>query len=82
MIMNRHIMASIMLLLILLTGCNNQNTERNEFSVWANNENMNDDLRESLFKCLDEEEIEYQVDDKKNVLIKNNDIEKAVNRCS
>lgn len=81
MIINRRIMVSIMLL-ILLTGCNNQNTERHDFSVWAKNENMNDELRESLFKCLDDEEIVYQVDDKKNVLIKNNDIEKAVNRCS
>lgn len=69
-------------LLILITGCNQQKDDNNEFFVYAHNENMNDELRESLFKCLNTEEIEYKVDNDKNVLIKKKDSDLAVARCS
>lgn len=69
-------------LLILITGCNQQKDDNNEFFVYAHNENMNDELRESFFKCLNTEEIEYKVDNDKNVLIKKKDSDLAVARCS
>lgn len=59
-----------------------QKDDNNEFFVYAHNENMNDELRESLFKCLNTEEIEYRVDNDKNVLIKKKDSDLAVARCS
>lgn len=67
---------------ILITGCNQQKDDNNEFFVYAHNENMNDELRESLFKCLNTEEIEYKVDNDINVLIKKKDSDLAVARCS
>lgn len=70
------------MLLSIFTSCNQQNTTQNEFVVYANHENMNDELRESLFKCLNNEEIEYQVDSEKNILIKKKNTEHAVVRCS
>jgi ABC-type uncharacterized transport system auxiliary subunit len=71
-----------LILLFLITGCNQQNDNNNEFFVFAHNENMSDELRESLFKCLNTEEIEYKVDNDKNVLIKKKDSDLAVARCS
>lgn len=70
------------LLLSIATSCNQKNTTQNEFVVYANHENMNDELRESLFKCLNTEEIEYQVDSDKNVLIQKKNTEHAVASCS
>ncbi len=52
------------------------------FFIFANNENMNDELREYLFKCLNTEGIEYRVDKDKNVLIQEKDSDLAVVRCS
>lgn len=73
----KRIIVSI-LILSLVTGCNRQD----EFVIFTNHENMNEELRESLFKCLNTEEIIYQVDDNNNVLIMHKDIEHAVIRCS
>lgn len=42
---------------------------------------MKVELRESLFICLNTEEIIYQVDNANNVLIKNKDVDHAVTRC-
>lgn len=72
----------VIMLLSIMTSCNQQNTTQNEFVVFANHENMNDELRESLFECLNAEDIEYQVDSDKNVLIKKTNTEHAVVRCS
>jgi hypothetical protein len=69
-------------LLSLITSCNQQNTTNNKFVVYAHHENMNDELRKSLFKCLNTEKIEYQVDSDKNVLIKKKNIDHAVVHCS
>jgi len=71
-----------MLLLSLVTACNQQKVDKDEFVVFAHQENMNDELRESLFICLNTEEIIYQVDNDNNVLIKNKDVDHAVTRCS
>lgn len=68
--------------LSLVTACSQHNSEQDEFVVFAHHENMNDELRESLFKCLANEEILYRVDNDKNVLIKNKDVDHAVIRCS
>lgn len=70
------------ILLSLVTSCNQQNTEQDEFVVFADHQNMNDELRESLFNCLTSEEIMYQVDNDKNVLIKKKDVNHAVMHCS
>jgi PBP1b-binding outer membrane lipoprotein LpoB len=72
----------IIFFLFLFTGCSQNSTEQETFVIWASNENMNDELREALFNCLDNEKIEYQVDNEKNVLIKNKDVNEAVARCS
>ncbi|WP_202077961.1 hypothetical protein [Caldalkalibacillus salinus] len=78
---NRRVLVTIFLL-SLFTGCNQQNDKSNGFFVFAKNENMNNELRESLFKCLNTEEIEYKVDKDKNVIIQKKDSELAVARCS
>lgn len=70
------------MLLSVVTACNQQNPEQDKFVIFAHHENMNDKLRESLSICLNTEEITYQVDDDKNVLIKNKDVDHAVMRCS
>lgn len=79
--MNRQIFLSV-LLLIVLTGCHQQNPVRDEFTIYAYDENMGAESREYLYKCLATKEIEYQVDDERNVLIQNKDVEHAVIRCS
>ncbi|MGO4890641.1 hypothetical protein ACJ2A9_23145 [Anaerobacillus sp. MEB173] len=66
-------------LLIFITGCNQQN---NDFFVFADHKNMNNELRQSLIKCLNTEEIEYKLDSDENVLIKKKDSDLAVARCS
>jgi hypothetical protein len=58
------------LLLSLITACNHQNADEDKFVGFAHHENMNNELRESLFKCLNAIKIEYKVDNDKNVLIK------------
>ncbi|MDM5248266.1 MULTISPECIES: hypothetical protein [unclassified Lysinibacillus] len=73
---------ALMLLLSFVTACNQQKVDKDEFVVFAHQENMNDELRESLFICLNTEEIIYQVDNDNNVLIKNKDVDHAVTRCS
>jgi len=70
------------LLLSLVTACNQQKVNQDEFVVFAHHENMNNELRESLFICFNTEEIIYQVDNDNNVLIKNKDVNHAVTRCS
>lgn len=65
--------------LIFVSGCNQQN---NEFFVFADDENMNEELRQSLIQCLNTEEIQYKVDSQQNVLIKQKDSNLAVTRCS
>lgn len=66
----------------LVTGCNQRDADQYEFVVFAHHENMNDELRSSLFKCLNTEKVEYQVDDDKNVLVKKKDVDHAVMSCS
>ncbi len=72
----------LILMLILISGCTQHSNSGNEFLIYAHHENMNDELRESLFKCLIAEEIEYKIDRDKNVLIKKKDLKPAVARCS
>ncbi len=69
-------------LLLLITGCSQQNNADSKFAVFANNENLNNESRETLLQCLDTEDIDYKLDNDKNVLIKNNDIDIASARCS
>jgi hypothetical protein len=66
-------------LLLLITGCNQRD---NDFIVFADHENLPDESRVSLIKCLNTEGIEYKVDSEENVLIKKKNSELAVSRCS
>lgn len=66
-------------LLIFITGCNQQN---NDFFVFADHTNMNNESAQSLIHCLNTEKIEYKLDRDENVLIKKKDSKAAVARCS
>ena len=59
---------------LLLIACNNPEDE--EYFIYSSN------FTDQLIKCLDNEGVEFKLDDDKNVLIKNKDNEKAVMRCA
>lgn len=58
----------------LLIACNNPEDEA--YFIYSSN------FTGQLIECLDDEGIEYKLDDDKNVLIKNKDNQKAVMRCA
>lgn len=71
----------LLLVVVIVTGCS-KNKSVDDYIIYSNHVNSSDELRVNLFKCLEKEDIEYQVDDEKNVLIKKKDNEKAVMGCS
>lgn len=69
--------ASILIILFipsLLIACNNLEDE--EYIIYSSN------FTDQLIECLDNEGVEYKLDDDENVLIKKKDNEKAVMRCA
>lgn len=68
--------------MIVAVGCSKQNVAHEEFFIFANYENMNNELIQSLCDCLENQGIEYIIDNENNVLIKRKDSGLAVTECS
>ena len=73
---------SIILCLSLLSGCNNEKRVEGTYVSFARQENLSDELRESLLEQLKENNIEYIIDTEGSVYVSEKDINKAVSCCS
>lgn len=67
--------------LMIFSGCNSEKASQDKYIIWGKNMD-NEEIRNSLIKRLKDSNIEYQVDDEKNVLIKEKDSKKAAVCCS
>lgn len=68
----------------MLSGCSNEKRDSTEgtYVSFAKQENLSEELRESLLERLKENNIDYIIDTEGSVYVSAKDIDKAVSCCS
>ncbi|GKV69693.1 hypothetical protein NCCP2716_21910 [Sporosarcina sp. NCCP-2716] len=65
--------------ILLASGCAD---EKSEWIPYADRESLNDISRDYLINCLDDRGIEFKLDNEKNILIQQRDLDMAAASCS
>ncbi|WP_456274565.1 hypothetical protein [Bacillus sp. AK031] len=66
----------------LLSGCLPEETGREEYTIWVEGSQQNKEIEESAYERLKEAGIDFKIDSKGNLLIREKDLGKAVMCCS
>ncbi|MGE7976962.1 hypothetical protein [Psychrobacillus sp. NPDC093200] len=64
-----------LLLFLFLTACNDENEN---YVFFTSSEHIND----SLTECLDDQKVKYKIDEEENLVVEEDDSDKAIAKCS